>query len=107
MLVLLYITRPRGITATIAIVIGLRVVYNVVYKGDKNKSVVREKMILFCFCFKVLSVSYQNCLCKKHALHEQDKVYARTALYYLDSRWFNYDTRSYVDMQILQNGRMC
>ena len=31
--VLLYITRPRGITSTIAITTGLRVVYNVVYKG--------------------------------------------------------------------------
>ena len=40
LLVLLYITRPRGITSTIAIAIGLRVVYNVVYTGDKNKSVV-------------------------------------------------------------------
>ena len=38
--VLLYITRPRGITSTIAIAIGLRVVYSVVYKGDKNKIVV-------------------------------------------------------------------
>jgi len=44
---------------------------------------------------------------QKHALHEQDKVYARTALYCIDSRWFNYDTRFYVDMQILQSGRMC
>ena len=38
--VLLYITRPRGISSTIAIAIGLRVVYSVVYKGDKNKIVV-------------------------------------------------------------------
>jgi len=30
----------RGITSTIAIAIGIRVVYNVVYKGDKNKSFV-------------------------------------------------------------------
>ena len=34
--VLLYITRPRGITSTIAIAIGIRVVYNIVYKGDKK-----------------------------------------------------------------------
>ena len=32
--------RPRGITSTIAIVIGIRVVYSVVYKGDKKKNVV-------------------------------------------------------------------
>jgi len=39
--VLLYIiTRPRGITSTIAIAIDVRVVYSVVYKGDKNKIVV-------------------------------------------------------------------
>ena len=38
---------------------------------------------------------------------EQDKVWARTALYCIDSTWFIYDTRSYVDMQILQSGRMC
>jgi len=44
--VLLYITRPRGITSTIAIAIGIRVVYSVVYKGDKNKSVVQKKMKL-------------------------------------------------------------
>ena len=30
---------PRGITSTIAIAIGLRVVY----KGDKNKNVVQKK----------------------------------------------------------------
>ena len=36
-----------GITSTIAIAIGLRVVYNVVYKGDKNKSVVQKKMMVF------------------------------------------------------------
>ena len=35
-----YLTRPRGITLTIAIAIGLRVVYNVVYKGDNIKSAV-------------------------------------------------------------------
>ena len=51
---LLYITRPLGITSTIAIAIGLRVVYNVVYKGDKNKSVVQKKMNVF---LKVLTVS--------------------------------------------------
>ena len=34
----------RGITSTIAIAIGLRVVYNAVYKGDNNKSVVQKKM---------------------------------------------------------------
>ena len=40
----------RGVTSTIAIAIGLRVVYNVVYTGDKNKSVVQKKM-KFCFVF--------------------------------------------------------
>ena len=48
MFVLLYITQPKGITSTIAMAIGLRVVYNVVYKGDKNKSVVQKKMKVFC-----------------------------------------------------------
>ena len=47
----------RGVTSTIAIAIGLRVEYNVLYKGDKNKSVVQKKMKVFCFCFKVLTVS--------------------------------------------------
>ena len=47
----------RGITSTIAIAIGLRVVYNVVYTGDRNKSFVQKKMKVFCFCFKVLTVS--------------------------------------------------
>ena len=55
--ILLYITRLRGITSTIAIVIGLCVVYTVVYTGDKNKSVVQKKMKFFLFCFKVLTVS--------------------------------------------------
>ena len=55
--VLLYITRPRGITSTIAIATGIRVVYSVVYKGDKNKSVVQKKMKFFLFVFKVLIVS--------------------------------------------------
>jgi len=36
--------RPRDITLTIAIAIGLRVVYTVEYKGDTNKSVVQKKM---------------------------------------------------------------
>ena len=45
--VLLYITRPRGMTSTIAIAIDLRVVYNVVYEGDKNKSGVQKKMKFF------------------------------------------------------------
>ena len=47
----------RGITSTIAIAIGLRVVYNAVYKGDKNKSVVQKKKKFFLVCFKVLTVS--------------------------------------------------
>ena len=47
----LYITRPRGITLTIAIAIVLRVEYNVVYTGDKNKSVVQKKMKFFLFLF--------------------------------------------------------
>ena len=54
---ILSITRPRGITSTIAIAIGLRDVYNVVHKGDKNKSVVQKKMKFFFVCFKVLTVS--------------------------------------------------
>jgi len=45
---ILYITRPRGITSTIAIAIGLRDVYNVVHKGD-TKIVVQKKMKVF-FC---------------------------------------------------------
>ena len=44
MFVLLYITRPRGITSTIAIAIGPRHVYNVVYKAAKNK-IVGQKTI--------------------------------------------------------------
>jgi len=52
--VLLYITRPRGITSTITIAIGPRHVYNV-YEGSKNKIVVQKKMIvLFCFVLKFL-----------------------------------------------------
>jgi len=56
--VLLYINRPRGITLTIAEAIGLRVFYNVVYKGDNNESVnikvlCRRKWSFF-VCFKVL-----------------------------------------------------
>ena len=38
----------RGVTSTIAIAKGLRVEYNVVQKGDKNKSVVQKKMKFFC-----------------------------------------------------------
>ena len=34
-----------------------RVVYSVVYKGDKNKIVVKKKMKFFLFVFKVLIVS--------------------------------------------------
>ena len=53
MFVLLYITRPRGVTSTIAKAIGLRVVYNIVYKGDTNKSVVQKKMkVFFVFVLK-------------------------------------------------------
>ena len=37
------------ITSTIAKTTGLRVVYNVVYKGDRNKSVEQKKM-KFCLC---------------------------------------------------------
>ena len=44
MFVLLYITRPGGITSTIAIAIGPRHVYNVVYKAAKNK-IVGQKTI--------------------------------------------------------------
>ena len=40
--------RPRGITLTIAITIGLRVVYTEEYKGDTNKSVVQKKKIFLC-----------------------------------------------------------
>ena len=47
--VLLYITRPRGITSTI----GPRHVYNVMYKGAKNK----KNDSFFFVCFKVLTVS--------------------------------------------------
>ena len=36
MFVLLYITRPRGITSTIAIAIGPRHIYNVIYEGAKK-----------------------------------------------------------------------
>ena len=43
--VLLYITRPRGITLTIVRPVGPRHVYNVIYKGDKSKIVVQKKMI--------------------------------------------------------------
>jgi len=57
LLVLLYINRPRGITSTIAIAIGLCVIYSVVYKGDKSKIVVKKKMKFFLFVFKVLIVS--------------------------------------------------
>jgi len=49
--VLLYITRPRGITSTIAIAIGPRHVYNVIYEGAKNKTVAQKKK-----SFKVLTV---------------------------------------------------
>ena len=38
--------RPRGIISTIAIVIGPRHVYNVIYEGAKNKIVVQKKMIV-------------------------------------------------------------
>ena len=38
--------RLRGITSTIAIAIGPRHLYNVIYKGAKNKTVVQKKMIL-------------------------------------------------------------
>ena len=41
----------RGVTSTIAISIGLRVVYNVVYKGDTHKSFVQKKMQVFLFLF--------------------------------------------------------
>ena len=44
--------------------IGLRVVYNVAHKGDKNKSVVEKKMKCFCFFHKVSTVSKHNCLYK-------------------------------------------
>ena len=43
--VLLYITRPQGITSTIAIAIGLRVVY----KGDKKIKVGIEENEVFLF----------------------------------------------------------
>ena len=36
MFVLLYITRPRGITSNIAIAIGPRHIYNVIYEGAKK-----------------------------------------------------------------------
>ena len=35
-----------GITSTIASTIGTRLVYNVIYKGDKNKIVVQKKIIV-------------------------------------------------------------
>jgi len=43
--------QARGIPSTIAIAIGLGVVYNVVYKGDKNKSGVQKKMKVFVCLF--------------------------------------------------------
>jgi len=46
--VLLYITRTRGITSIIAIAIGPQHVYNIIYKGAKNKIVVQKKMIVSC-----------------------------------------------------------
>ena len=53
MFVLLYITRTRGITSTLAIAIGPRHVYNIIYKGAKNKIVVQKKMIVsFLFVLK-------------------------------------------------------
>ena len=47
MFVLLYITRPRGITSTIAIAIDTRHIYNVIYEGAKHKFVVQKEMISF------------------------------------------------------------
>ena len=38
--------RLRGITSTIAIAIGLRHVYNVIYEGAKNKIGAQKKMIV-------------------------------------------------------------
>ena len=38
-------------SSTIAIAIGLHIVYNVVYKGDTNKSFVQKKMKVFFFLF--------------------------------------------------------
>ena len=43
---------PLGITLTIAIAIDLRVIYNVLNKGDKNKSAVQKKMNVFLFVLK-------------------------------------------------------
>ena len=51
--VLLYTTQPRGITSTIAIAIGPSHVYNVIYKGAKNKIVVKKKrLVSFLFVLK-------------------------------------------------------
>ena len=45
--------RLRGITSTIAIAIGLRHVYNVIYEGAKNKIGAQKKMIVsFLFVLK-------------------------------------------------------
>ena len=66
--------RPRGITSTIAIAIGLRAVYNVVYKGDNNKSAVQKKMKLFRLFFKSFNCFLTELSLQKHTLHEQDKV---------------------------------
>jgi len=43
--VLLYLTRPLGIASTIAI--GPRHVYNVIYKGAKNKNIAQKKMLVY------------------------------------------------------------
>ena len=48
----------RGITSNIAIAIGHRHVYNIIYEGAKNKIVVQKKIkSFFSVCFKVLIVS--------------------------------------------------
>ena len=58
MFVLLYITRLLGITSTIAIAIGPRHVYTVIYKGAKNKIVGQKIMKRFaCVCFKVVTLN--------------------------------------------------
>ena len=85
--ILLYITRPQGITSTIAIAIGLHVVYSVVYKGDINKSVVQKKFFVFVFVLTALNkiVFTNTCLVwtgqslgeDSLILHWQYKVYLR------------------------------
>ena len=55
----------RGITSTLVIAIGTRLVYNVIYKGDNKCIVQKKKFQLF------LNIFFFT---KKHVWHEQDNV---------------------------------